>query len=133
MSALQQPLSLCEFMIWHYARQATESLRRDSERGIEFAGKVLEGNEGRQFHNAVITKVLAQTLDVFVIDLLIRPSYGLCVVEGRMLSAVKEGAVAPTIQVFDLFRAGAALEQRSRIEIDAESAPVELGDTNSDQ
>lgn len=46
------------------------------------------------------------------IDLPIRSDHGPCVVERRMLSALKEIAVAPTLQVFDLFRAGAALEQR---------------------
>src|ERR1700674_1752137 len=75
----------------------------------------------------------AQRRELLVGDRLRRQRDLLGVVERGALLLGEGTAVAPAVELADLFVGNAALRQRRRVEIDAESAAVELGYPHGDQ
>ena len=47
-----------------FFRDDTETLRFHTQGGVEFAGQVLESNQGGQFNDRIIIKVAMQLLEV---------------------------------------------------------------------
>src|SRR5690606_10520197 len=114
-------------------RPAAKSLRRDTERAVELARHVLEGDERRKFDERILVEMPPEAGEQRIIDLAVRQRHRLGVVEGDALPLLEQRTVAPGGEGVDLLRRHASPFENEGIEIDAERAVIELRDTDRQQ
>jgi hypothetical protein len=81
-----------------------EALSWHAKCTVELARHVLKRDQSRQFHDAVIVEKAPQALDLLIFHLQVRSRHGLCVVEDRLLAAIKQIALAPSLESFHFSR-----------------------------
>jgi len=99
---------------------------RNAKHCVELARQVLEGDQSRQFDDRVIAKMSAQGGDMYLAGPLPRQRHCLGICERGAFMLVEKTAIAPGPQRRDLLKAGVALKQSRRVEIDAKGAIVDL-------
>lgn len=108
----------------HRPLQTAEPLRRDVERAVEFARQVLKGDEPDQLDDRIVVEVTLQARHRSVIDAAIGIRHCLGVIECRLFAPRKQIRLAPSIERLNLRLTHTALDQRGRVDVDAEGAMV---------
>jgi len=114
-------------------RRLAEALSGHAKRTVELARHVLERDQSRQFHDAVIVEIISQALHLLIFHPQVGSRHGLGVAEDRLLAAIKQIALTPSLESFHLFWAHPSLDERCRVQIDAKGANVDLRRTDGDE
>src|SRR5712691_3116497 len=88
-----------------------ESLSWYAKRAVELARHVLERNQTRQFHDAIVVEIGPQALHLLIFHLQVGSRHSLCVVEDRLLTTIKQVALAPSLESSHFFQAYAPLHE----------------------
>lgn len=113
--------------------QTAESLGRHCEGGVELAGQVLECDKGSEFDDRLLVVVVAKAGKQCVVYSAVRDRDRFGIVECHAFALGEEGALSPVGKGEQLLFRQSPLQQRARVDVDAERTVVDLRDAHCEQ
>ena len=110
-----------------------EALSRHAKGAVELARHVLECDQSRQLHDAIIVEIGPQVFHLLIFYFQIGSRHRLCVVKNRLFAAVKQVALPPGLESVHFIRTHAPLQKRCGVYIDTKGTRVDLRHTNGDE